>query len=124
MATFPSYVQIALGSTSEDRAPVVLRTEMERGVPKQRRMASDTMVTVPVTLMFKSKQNSDDFETWFDTQINSGADWFSWIDPRSGTVRQARFVGGKLGALIPVHGTWRIPRCQRTATFEYLRSAY
>lgn len=124
MATFPSYVQIALGSTSEDRAPVVLRTEMERGVPKQRRIASDTMVTVPVTLMFKTPQHCDAFELWFDSQIGSGADWFSWTDPRSGTVRQARFVGGKLGPLTPVHGTWRMSRCQRTATLEYLRSAY
>lgn len=124
MATMPSYVQISAGSVSEDRAPVVIRSEMERGVPKQRRIASDAMVSVPVVLMFKSSADNDSFEAWFDSQIGSGANWFSWTHPRTGAVVQARFVEGRLGALSAVHGTFKRGRCQRSATLEYLRSTY
>jgi hypothetical protein len=124
MAVFPSYVQVAMGSMSEDRAPVVLRSEMERGVPKQRRMASDTMVSVTLTMAFKTLSDHTAFEAWFDSQIGSGTDWFDWTHPRTGTVVRARFMGGKLGALAATHGTYKRGRCQRTATLEYLRSAY
>lgn len=126
MATFPPDVKCVMGAYEEDRAPVVLRSEMERSVPKQRRMASDTMTTVKVTLQFVSVAHNDTFEAWFDSQIGSGTDWFSWTHPRTGAVVQARFVGGVLGPLKPVHGTWRagLQRCRRDATLEYLRSAY
>lgn len=126
MATFPSDVLCVLGAYSEERTPVVLRSEMERGVPKQRRTASDTMVSVKVTLQFKDSAHNEAFETWFDSQIGSGADWFSWVHPRTGATVQARIVGGQLGPLAPLHGTWKPgrQRCRRDATFEYLRSAY
>ena len=126
MAVFPTDVKCVMGAYEEDRAPVVLRSEMERSVPKQRRMASDTMTTVKVTLQFASAAKNDAFEVWFDSQIGSGADWFSWTHPRTGAVVQARIVGGVLGPLKPVHGTWRagLQRCRRDATIEYLRSAY
>ena len=126
MATFPTSVKCAMGAYEEDRAPVVLRSDMERSVPKQRRMASDAMTTVKVTLQFVSVAHNDAFEVWFDSQIGSGTDWFNWTHPRTGTVVQARIVGGVLGPLKPVHGTWRVglQRCRRDATFEYLRSAY
>ena len=126
MATFPSDVQCVLGTYSEDRAPVVLRSDMERGLPKQRRMASDTLVAVQVTLQFKDAAHNDAFEAWFDSQAGSGANFFTWVHPRTGTTVQARIVGGKLGPLAPLHGTWRAgrQRCRRDATFEYLRSTY
>lgn len=126
MATFPTYVKCVVGTYEEDRAPVVLRSEMERSVPKQRRMASDTMTTVKLTMQFASVAQNDAFELWFDSQIGSGTDWFSWTHPRTGAVVQARVVGGVLGPLRPVHGTWRagLQRCRRDATLEYLRSAY
>lgn len=126
MATFPTDVLCVLGAFSEDRATVVERTPMERGVPKQRRIASDTMVSVRVTLQFKNSAHNDAFETWFDSQIGSGADWFSWVHPRTGATVQARIVGGVLGPLTPLHGTWKsgLQRCRRDATFEFLRSTY
>lgn len=125
-ATFPTDVPVVLGSYSEERGSAVLRSEMERGVPKQRRMASDVMVTVKVTLQFRDSAHAATFETWLDTQTGAGADWFTWTHPRTGAAVQARIVGGQLGPLTPVHGTWRAgrQRCRRDATFEYLRSAY
>jgi len=122
MATFPAYVDIAWADTSETPATVVLRSEMERGVAKQRRMASDAMVTVPVTLYFRTKQNAIDFESWVYTQINGGADWFDWTNPRTSTVVRARIVGGNIGSLKPSTRAWT--SAERSLQLEYLRSAY
>ena len=122
MATFPTYVDIAWADTAEQPASVVLRSEMERSVPKQRRMASDTMVTVPVTLYFRTKANATDFETWVYTQIGGGTDFFSWTNPRTSAVVQARIVGGDLGALKPGSRAWTF--AERSLKLEYLRSAY
>ncbi len=122
MATFPSYVGIRWSDTAEQPASVVLRSEMERGVPKQRRMASDTMVTVPVTLYFRTQANATDFETWVYSQIGGGTDFFTWTNPRTGTNVQARIVGGNLGALKPGSNAWTF--AERSLQLEYLRSAY
>ena len=122
MATFPTYVKILLGS-SEEPKPIVMRTAMERGVPKQRRIASDTMVSVPVTLMFDTPAQAIDFETWVYAEIGGGADWFTWTNPRTGTNVQARIVGGNLGPLQPAAGLWS-GMTTRRLTLEYLRSAY
>ena len=125
---FPSDVPVVLGSFSEDRSSVVLRSEMERGVPKQRRMASDALVQVKVTLQFKTQAHANTFEAWFDSAAGAGggADWFAWVHPRTGQTVQARVMGGTLGPLTPVHGTWRtgLQRCRRDATFEYIKAAY
>ncbi len=125
-ATFPTDVHVVLGGFSEERGSAVMRSEMEIGVPKQRRMASDVLVSVRATLQFKDSDHATAFETWFDTQIGSGADWFNWAHPRTGVQVQARIVGGQLGALTSVHGTWRAgrQRCRRDVTFEYLNSTY
>lgn len=122
MATFPTYVKILIGS-SESPKSVVVRSEMERGVPKQRRLSSDSMVTVPVDLFFETKQNAIDFETWVYSQIGGGANWFNWTNPRTAAVVQARIVGGELGALKPATGVWS-GMSTRSMNFEYLRSAY
>lgn len=122
MATFPSYVGIRWADTAESPKSVVLRTEMERGVPKQRRLSSDTMVTVPVTLYFRTQQNAIDFEAWVYTQIGGGVSWFTWTNPRTNTAVQARIVGGDIGALKPGSNAWTF--AERSLHLEYLRSAY
>lgn len=126
MAVFPASVKCVFGAYEEDRAPVVMRSEMERSVPKQRRMASDTLVQVKVSLQFDSVAHHDEFEHWFDTEIGSGSDWFDWKHPRTGVMVQARILGGVLGPIKPLHGTWRpgLQRCRRDTTIEYLMSAY
>ncbi len=122
MAAFPSYVKVLLGATEQPKT-VVMRSEMERGVPKQRRIASDTMVTVPVELLFDTPTDAANFETWVYSQIGGGADWFDWTSPRTGAVVQARIVGGDLGVLKPKRGVWS-GVCSRNLTLEYLWSAY
>lgn len=122
MATFPSYVGIAWADTAEQPESVVLRSEMDRGVPKQRRMASDAMVTVPVTLYFRTKANATDFEDWVYSQIGGGTDWFTWTNPRTSADVQARIVGGDIGALKPGSNAWTF--AERSLKLEYLRSTY
>lgn len=120
MAAFPAYVKIGFPQ-AEEAASAVLRGEMERGVPKQRRFTADVMVTQETMLYFDTKQNAIDWETWFYTTINGGVDWFDWVDLRRGVTVQARIVGGKPGALKP--GTVNWVYAQRTLTLEWLRSA-
>ena len=122
METFPNYVKVLVGA-SEQPKPVVIRSEMERGVPKQRRISSDTMVTVPVNLYFETPQNASDFESWVYSNIGGGADWFTWVNPRTGSNVQARIVGGDIGSLKSMTGTWS-GMSTRSLNIEYLRSAY
>lgn len=122
MAAFPSTLKVLIG-TSESPSPVVARSEMERGVAKQRRIAADSVVTVPIEVIFFTKQQAADFETWFydnTTGAQGGAAWFDWTDPRTLTTVQARIVGGELGPLIPVRDNYNLSR--RTMTLEFVRS--
>lgn len=119
MATFPPDLKI-LFDTSEAPAPVVIRSEMERGVPKQRRIAADALVTMPISVIFFTKQQAADFEDWFYTDIGGGADFFDFTDPRTGVVVQARVVGGELGPLVPLRENYNLSR--RSMTLEYVRS--
>jgi hypothetical protein len=121
MAAFPSAFKILI-DTSEVPSPVVLRSEMERGVAKQRRFAADAVVTVPVSVIFFTKQQAADFEDWFYEDINGGADFFDWTDPRTGAAVEARIVGGVLGELVPLRDSYNLSR--RSMTFEYVRSTY
>ncbi|MES1977312.1 MAG: hypothetical protein V4451_04705 [Pseudomonadota bacterium] len=119
MATFPAYVKIGFPQ-GEETASVVLRSEMERGVPKQRRIAADAMVTQETTLYFDTKQHAIDWETWFYEDINGGVDWFDYPDLRTGVTLQARIVGGKPGVLKPATVNWVY--AQRTLMLEWLRA--
>lgn len=119
MAAFPANLKVLIG-TSETATPVVMRSEMERGVAKQRRISADSIVSIPIEVMFFTKQEAADFETWFYDEINGGADFFDWTDPRTATVVQARIVGGALGALVPM--AWNYTLSRRTMTLEVVRS--
>lgn len=125
---FPTGVAIVLGSVSESPQSAVLRSEMERGVPKQRRERSDVLVSVPAELQFRNKAQAQDWLDWFYSAAGAGAgaDWFAWVHPRTGQTVQARIKGGELGPLQPMHGTWRagLDRCRRSVTFEYLQPIY
>lgn len=121
MPAFPNYVKLGWRDTAEQPQPVVQRSEMERGIAKQRRIAADTVVTVPVTVYFDTKQQAVDFETWVYTSIGGGADWFDFTLPRTGAVVQARIVGGDIGALKPSTKTWVY--AERSMKLEYVRTA-
>jgi len=120
MATFPSYVRVGWKDSGEQSTPVVVRSEMERGIAKQRRIAADTVVTVPLTLYFNTAADAAAFETWVYTVIAGGASWFDFTSPRTGGTVSARIVGGDIGQLTPSTATWA--RSQRSLKLEYVRA--
>jgi hypothetical protein len=128
MATFPAGIGIVLGSVSEEPPPAVVSSPMERGVPKVRRDRSDVLVPIKAQLQFRNAAQFEEFRAWFysPTGAGAGAAFFSMQHPRTGATVQARIAGGQLGALSPIHGTWRqgYDRCRCAVTFEVLQTAY
>jgi hypothetical protein len=122
MASFPTYVDYLWRDLAESDAPIVIRSDMDRGVAHQRRIASDVVVSVSVTVLFRTKKQEADFMNWFDKEIGSGASWFVWLHPKLNSNVNARIVAGSLGPLKPSTRTWDFS--QRSMTIEYLRSVY
>lgn len=121
MPAFPSYARVLASGFGEEAQPLVLRSDMERGVPKQRRVAADALVTVPVTVLFTSAADAAAFEAWFYSDAQAGAAFFDWVHPRTRQLVQARIVDGDIGTLQPLAGAWRVS--QRAFRLEYLRPA-
>ena len=122
MAAFPTSIQFEWRDFAEQNASVVARTEMERGLPKQRRISSDTMSTLTLTANFKTKAAFAAFETWFFGDALAGAAWFDFIHPRTGATVQARFVGGAMGNVR--FGMQNLENILLTMQLEFQRSAY
>lgn len=117
MATFPTYVKLGWRDSGDSHRPIVDRAEMDRGVPKQRVNASDVLVTVPLTLLFDSATDANNFESWF---YSLGMGWFDFTLPRNNTVVPARIVGGDIGTLVPLRGDWVYAK--RQVRLEYLKA--
>ena len=120
MAAFPSNVKFGFKDLGEEPGDIVARTEMERGVPKQRRTQADVLVKQTITMYFDTKAEAASFETFFYTTINAGQDWFDWTDVRTGVVVQARAVKGHLGPLRAV--TRDFTRSMREMPIEWLKA--
>lgn len=120
---FPSWVNLAPRDGGESNSPVVLRSEMERGVPKQRRFAADSLVTIGVTAVFKNGDEAEKFLTWFydPDGANAGAAWFDFVHPRTGQTESGQIVGGDIGELRPL-GTQAGSRWARSFQIQYMRS--
>lgn len=122
MAAFPTGLRLEWRDMAEAPETVVAREPMERGIPKQRRIASDARVEMPITIHFDSAAEIADFETWFYTTINAGQDFFDLPHPRTGATLQARIVGGELGPLTYLRRT--LDKAKRTIKVEWWRSAW
>lgn len=118
MATLPSYVAVRFPDYGETPQPNVERTEMERGVPKQRVINSQTRVQVQATFLFRSSADASAFEDWFYNTIQT-IGWFTMNHPRTGQPILARFVAGDIGTLSPLDPTFQWSF--RTVTLEYMR---
>lgn len=120
MATFPhSLCGIRQDGHGEQHAPMVLRSDMERGIPKQRRAGADVLVRVPCSLVFRSAADAAAFEAWF---YADGMGWFDFTLPRTGAVVQARIIGGDIGTLSPLTPAWNAS--ERSVVLEYVRPAF
>ena len=121
MAAYPDYIGVLLDSTTaeKDSDPSVVRTEMERGVPKQRILNQAVLTTLTFTALFQSQEDVASYDAWyFDTIGRIG--WFDFVHPRTGQTLQARYVGGARGTLTPV--TARFAIATRDQTIEYLNN--
>lgn len=108
------------GYTRQD-SPVVERSDMEKGIAKTRRTASDAIVQISVKLFFRTLAIEVAFDDWYysPTGANAGAAWFDWTDPRTKTVRQARMVSR--GTHTPVSRDFGYS--EQPCVLEYVRSA-
>ncbi len=117
MAAFPSYARLILASGTESIDPSVERTQMERSIAKQRVINSSPMAQFSATVLFQSKADIASFETWWKTTI-SRVGWFDLTHPRTGSLIQARFVGGDIGTLQPATAGFTV--ATRDVVMEYL----
>lgn len=122
MPAFPTGMKFDWRDFSEAFDPVVERAEMERGLPKQRRINSDARGEFSMTLYFDTPAEITAFEAWFFTDIRAGQDFFTMQHPRTGATINARVKGGELGPLQFLEKTFQ--RAKRTLKIEYLRPAY
>lgn len=118
METFPSYAEVRFADYGEEFDPSVERTEMERGVPRQRLLNTHVIQTIEASVQFRSAQAVADFEAWyFDNLKRIG--WFNMEHPRTGQIIRARFQGGKIGKLQPLNTQFRFAK--RDLVLEYMR---
>lgn len=95
MAAFPNAGKLLFDGFTETPDAGVVRTPMELGLPKQRKLQSRVLVKRPVRYLFTSKADYNAFLVFHETTIGR-VGWFDWTDPKSGNVIQARIEGGKI----------------------------
>lgn len=118
METFPDYAEILFAEYGEDFEPSVERTEMERGVPRQRVLNTHVLQTMGASVLFRSQQAAFDFEDWYFNRLKR-IGWFNVRNPRTGQTVQARFQAGKIGRLEPLAPGFRLSK--RDLVLEYMR---
>lgn len=110
--------EVLYSGYSESFDPSVERTEMERGIPKQRLINSQVLAKLKCSLFFRTSADQVAFEAWyFDVLKRIG--WFAFEQPRTGVSITVRFEGGSIGDLVPLHTRFRYSK--RDVTLEYLR---
>lgn len=100
MATLPTVARVTFDGQKRSFEPSVLRTEMERGVPKQRVENSQVLIKQSMILYFSSIADVGVFDDWYFGDIKR-IGWFGMVHPYSGQEITARFENGALGDLVP-----------------------
>lgn len=122
MATLPDYVRFKMAGATRTPTAVIGRTDMERGVPRTRRINSDALQTLSATMVFYDRAELDNFENWYYSAAggNAGAAWVTWNDLCSGETKIIRFAS--LGALTNLRGNYDLSEWQ--CSIEWMRSTY
>lgn len=96
MIAFPSYVQVLVNGYTENYDSNYLRSEFERGVPKQRKISCQGLKQVTISVYVCDENYQDWLTFWKD----SGRSWFEFNDPSTNpaTKKKARIVAGDLNA--------------------------
>ena len=110
MATFPTYACVQLDGYQEKSDYLVLRSDMDSGVAKQRPRRSLPIVTREVKVKIANKTDKASFDEWIRTDINGGTGWFDYIDPINNVTKQGRIVNGEVN--------WTSPGLVWFATFK------
>lgn len=118
MAALPGYVIVRLAGFSESFDPSVERTEMERGIPKQRLRNSQVLQKLNLSLLVATAEQAEDFLDWYLLTIKR-IGFFTMRHPRTGAAITVRFDGGSIGELRSISGTDSL--WQRDVVVEYLR---
>ena len=118
MHALPDYVAIRFPDYGETPDPSVERTEMERGVPKQRILNTHVLVGIQAAFLFRSAADAESFEAWYYDTLKR-IDWFTMTHPRTRQPVTARFVGGDIGTLTPLSPEFA--KSFRVVSLEYLR---
>jgi len=93
--SFPNFGKVLFSQYSEKVRPIVYRTQMESGCPKQARRYTSTFVEHNVTYRFTEDEYSL-FKDWFCNIIQYGAIWFNWFDPIDTITKKARIMDGQI----------------------------
>lgn len=76
---------------SESPPDVILRTEMDAGPPKMRRIATAGERKITGTQSMTVDQ-VEIFDAFFNDDLYGGTVRFSWVHPRTGETKEFRFV--------------------------------
>ena len=118
MSALPSYVIVRPTGYSESHDPAVQRTEMERGMPKQRLLNTQVLMKLHLSLLVRTALEAESFLDWYLLDIKR-IGFFTMKHPRTGATVSVRFENGDIGTLRSLSGTddlW-----QREVVVEYLR---
>jgi hypothetical protein len=112
-AAFPAALKLMRDGFGKEPESVVNRTAFDDGMVKQAKAKTRALVARPVVYAADSKTDFDAFETFVNTTLNGGADWFNWTDPYDSVVKLARIVNGANGPYraLPINGAlnrWEI----------------
>ena len=118
MATFPPYARLLFDGASESFDPGIVKSEMERGLAKQRVQSRRVLRKLNATVMFKSAEDATAFETWYFTTIGR-IGFFDVVHPRTRAVVPMRFENADIGELVPLMGRFEVAK--RSFVLEYLQ---
>ncbi|WP_225547305.1 hypothetical protein [Chromobacterium violaceum] len=90
---FPSYALMLAEGYAEEANYGVQRTEMDGGLPKQRRRFSVPLVSRSLTVKLRSDADRLRFDAWLRDDLAGGVEWFSFPDPVSGQAKRGRLTG-------------------------------
>lgn len=95
MEAWPSYAKVLLNGFEESADYGVLRTNMDSGLPKQRKRFGKAIVTRSASCIV-TKEQMMTFKTWVKDNLDGGVLSFTWTDPLDKTPKTSRIVGGKI----------------------------
>ncbi len=118
MAAFPSYPEILSETVREAFPPSIVRTEMERGLPKQRIENTKVLAKLSMTVLLMSAADVSAFVNWYLDELQRVAE-FDLVHPRTGQVVKARFAPDGFGEVKAE--VKRFGRATCALELEYLR---